>query len=161
MSSAPFTSEPMAVEPDWIDYNGHLNMAYYNVLFDRGTDAAFEALGLGPDYLERSGNSFFTAESHVHYLRELREGERVRVTFRILDHDAKRIHVWQEMIHEDGWTSALSETMSLHVRLATESEPAAVAPFPADVSQRIGVMADAHAALARPERAGRPMGIAR
>ena len=89
--SALFTSDPMAVEPQWIDYNGHLNMAYYNVLFDRGTDAAFEALGLGPDYLGETGNSFFTAESHVHYLRELKEGERVRVTFHVLDHDAKRI----------------------------------------------------------------------
>ena len=151
----------MAVEPQWIDYNGHLNMAFYNVLFDRGTDDAFEELGLGPDYLAASGNSFFTAESHVHYLRELREGERVRVTFRILDHDEKRIHAWQEMIHEDGWTSALSETMSLHVRLATDAQPAGVAPFPPDVRERIGTMADGHASLPRPERAGRVMDIRR
>ena len=157
----PFTSDPMPVEPQWIDYNGHLNMAYYNVLFDRGTDAAFEALGLGPDYLAASGHSFFTAESHVHYLRELREGERVRVTFRILDHDAKRIHAWQEMVHEDGWTAALSETMSLHVRLANGDEPAGVAPFPDDVHDRIAAMAREHAALERPERAGRAMAIRR
>ena len=161
MTAQPFTSDLMAVEPQWIDYNGHLNMAFYNVLFDRGTDAAFEALGLGPDYLAGSGHSFFTAESHVRYLRELREGERLRVTFHILDHDAKRLHAWQEMIHEDGWTAALSETMSLHVRLATDDAPASVAPFPPDVSRRIGEMAEAHAALERPERAGRPMAIRR
>ena len=157
--SEPFTSDLMAVEPQWIDYNGHLNMAYYNVLFDRGTDAAFEALGLGPDYLASSGHSFFTAESHVHYLRELKAGERVRVTFRILAHDSKRIHAWQEMVHEDGWTSALSETMSLHVRLASDDAPAGVAPFPEDVSRRIGAMADEHAAIERSDRVGRVMQI--
>ena len=151
----------MSVEPEWIDYNGHLNMAYYNVLFDRGTDAAFETLGLGPDYLAASGNSFFTAESHVHYVRELREGERVHVTFRILGSDAKRIHAWQELVHEDEWTSALSETMSLHVRLATEDAPAGVVPFPEGVRQRIEAMADDHASLPVHERVGRRMGLAK
>ena len=45
---APFLSSVMHVEPAWIDYNGHLNMAYYNVLFDRAVDAAFELLGWAP-----------------------------------------------------------------------------------------------------------------
>ena len=46
---APFVSRVMEIEKDWIDYNGHLNMAYYNVLFDRCADDAFEVMGLGPD----------------------------------------------------------------------------------------------------------------
>ena len=52
---APFVSSVMQVEPDWIDYNGHLNMAYYNVLFDRAVDEAFGLLGCGPDYLKTRG----------------------------------------------------------------------------------------------------------
>ena len=44
---APFVSSAMRVEPGWIDYNGHLNMAYYNVLFDRAVDEVYELLGLG------------------------------------------------------------------------------------------------------------------
>ena len=52
---APFVSSPMRVEAGWIDYNGHLNMAYYNVLFDRAVDEAYELLGCGLDYVERSG----------------------------------------------------------------------------------------------------------
>ena len=44
---APFVSSPMRVEAGWIDYNGHLNMAYYNVLFDRAVDEAYELLGCG------------------------------------------------------------------------------------------------------------------
>jgi len=50
---APFVSSPMRVEPAWIDYNGHLNMAYYNVLFDRAVDEAFELIGCGLDYVKR------------------------------------------------------------------------------------------------------------
>jgi acyl-CoA thioester hydrolase len=48
---APFVSSVMRVEPAWIDYNGHLNMAYYNVLFDRCVDEAYELLGIGLSYL--------------------------------------------------------------------------------------------------------------
>src|SRR5215831_18339166 len=49
---APFVSSVMRVEPTWIDYNGHLNMAYYNVLFDRAVDEAFELIGCGTDYVK-------------------------------------------------------------------------------------------------------------
>ena len=52
---APFVSSVMRVEPGWIDYNGHLNMAYYNVLFDRAVDEAFELLGCGLDYVKTRG----------------------------------------------------------------------------------------------------------
>ena len=66
---APFVSSPMRVEPQWIDYNGHLNMAYYNVLFDRAVDEAYELIGIGLDYLKAHNHSTFTAEAHVRFLR--------------------------------------------------------------------------------------------
>ena len=72
---APFVSSVMRVEPNWIDYNGHLNMAYYNVLFDRAVDEVFELLGCGADYVNMRQLSFFTAEVHIRYLRELHAGE--------------------------------------------------------------------------------------
>jgi len=65
---APFVSTVMTVDSQWIDYNGHLNMAYYNVLIDRAVDEAFLLVGLGPDYVQNRGASFFTAEAHVRYL---------------------------------------------------------------------------------------------
>ena len=68
---APFVSSVMRVEPGWIDYNGHLNMAYYNVLFDRAVDEVYELIGCGLAYVERTRHSTFTAEVHVRYLREL------------------------------------------------------------------------------------------
>src|SRR5215467_8176278 len=68
MFPAPFVSSVMRVEPAWIDYNNHLNMAYYNVLFDRAVDEAFALVGIGPDYVKSRNCSYFTAEVHLRYL---------------------------------------------------------------------------------------------
>jgi acyl-CoA thioester hydrolase len=149
---APFVSTVMRVEPQWIDYNGHLNMAYYNVLFDRAVDETYEMLGIGLDYLKRTNHSTFTAEVHVRYLREIHEGDPVRVTFHLLDYDAKRIHYFEQLLHADeGWVSATSENMTLHVDMGAKK----VAPFPESVLERLAAMKAAHAPLPLPEGAGR------
>jgi len=149
---APFVSSVMRVEPGWIDYNGHLNMAYYNVLFDRAVDEAYELLGIGADYLRTEKKSCFTAEVHLRYLRELHEGDPVRVTFQLIEHDTKRLHYFEQLFHaESGWVSATSENMALHVDMGTKK----TAPFPADARRRLDMMKAAHARLPRPEAAGR------
>jgi acyl-CoA thioester hydrolase len=120
---APFVSSLMKVEPAWIDYNGHLNMAYYNVLFDRAVDEVFELLGCGADYVKK-GFSTFTAEVHVRYLRELKEGDPVRVTFQLLDYDSKRMHYFEQLFHaEEGWTLLPDSTvLTFDVKHAPNSE---------------------------------------
>ena len=113
---APFVSSLMRVEAGWIDYNCHLNMAYYNVLFDRAVDEAFELIGCGLDYVRTRRHSCYTAEVHARYLRELHAEDAVRVTFQLLDYDSKRMHFFEQLFHaEEGWVSATSENMSLHV----------------------------------------------
>ena len=149
---APFVSSLMHVEPGWIDYNGHLNMAYYNVLFDRTVDEAFNLLGIGPDYVKARRHSCFTAEIHVRYLRELHAGDPVRVTFQLIDHDAKRLHYFEQLFHaSEGWVSATSENMALHVDMDSKK----TAPFAEPVAARLAKMATSHAMLPRPEAAGR------
>ena len=149
---APFASTVMRVEPAWIDYNGHLNMAYYNVLFDRAVDEAYELLGIGLDYLKTRAHSTFTAEVHVRYLRELNAGDPVRVTLQLLGFDEKRIHYFEELHHaEEGWLSATSENMTLHVDMTAKK----VAAFPPDVMVRLETAMAAHAKLPRPAAAGR------
>src|SRR3569623_2578409 len=131
---APFVSSIMRVEPAWIDYNGHLNMAYYNVLFDRAVDEAYELIGVGLDYLKRHKHSTFPAEVHVRYLRELKEGAPVRVTFQLLAYDAMRIHYFEQLFHaSEGWISATSENMSLHVGMAAKK----TMPFSPEVTRRL------------------------
>jgi len=150
--AAPFVSSLMRVEPAWIDYNGHLNMAYYNVLFDRAVDEAYEVLGIGLDYLRQTHHSTFTAEAHVRYLRELHENNPVRVTFQLLDFDSKRIHYFEQLLHADeGWVSATSENMTLHVDMTAKK----VVPFPDTVMRSLAAMKAAHARLPVPKGAGR------
>ncbi len=154
---APFVSPVMDIEKEWIDYNGHLNMAYYNVLFDRCVDGAFDLMGLGPDYIRDRKLTTFTAEVHVCYVRELHLGHRVTGTFQLLDHDEKRLHAYQEIRHADGWLAATSESLTLHVDMAGPK----VVPFPADIMEKVEALAAAHAAMPTPERAGRSIGIKR
>ena len=149
---APFVSSLMRIEPAWIDYNGHLNVAYYNVLFDRAVDEVYELIGLGPTYLERHEHSTMVVEAHVRYLRELRVTDPVRVTVQLLAYDAKRIHLFEQLLHADeGWVSATSETMTLHVDMTAKK----AAPFPDSVMGLLSAMKAAHAHLPVPEGAGR------
>ena len=63
---APFVGRLLKVEDQWVDYNGHFNMAYYNVLFDRAGDEAFAAVGLGPDYVkERKAFALWQKDARV------------------------------------------------------------------------------------------------
>jgi acyl-CoA thioester hydrolase len=155
---APFVSSVMRVEPAWIDYNGHLNMAYYNVLFDRAVDEVLELIGCGADYVKTRRHSLFTAEVHVRYLRELRAADPVRVTFQLLAFDAKRVHFFEQLFHaHEGWVSATSENMALHVDMAAGK----TAAFPSDVAAQLAKMKAAHAELPVPEAAGRRVAMSR
>jgi acyl-CoA thioester hydrolase len=148
----PFKSSRMAVQDDWIDYNGHMNVAYYVVLFDRCIDEAFMQLGLGPDYVKTRDASFFTVEIHVNYLRELPPRSPVFCTFQMLAFDEKRVRAWLELYHaEDGFLSASCEQLFLHVDMKKRR----TAPFPEDVMDNLRQAHAAHAALPWPERAGR------
>jgi acyl-CoA thioester hydrolase len=154
---APFVSSTMRVEPSWIDYNGHMNMAYYHVLFDRAVEEGFGVVGLGQDYLEERNASYFAAEVHTLYKRELKLGDDVRVTLQLIDYDEKRLHYFLEIRHAlEGWLAAQSENLSLHLDMETRK----VCPFPDDILNNLAVMKAAHARLPRPQAMGRVIGLA-
>lgn len=87
-----FLSDFFDIETDWIDYNNHLNMGYYPVLFDRASDQAFAEFGFGPHYVAETNHTTFSAEFHVRYLKEVKLGDKVRSSFWIVDYDEKRFH---------------------------------------------------------------------
>jgi acyl-CoA thioester hydrolase len=152
----PFLSSVMRIEPQWIDHNGHLNMAYYNVMFDRAIDELWLTLGMGPGYLRERQGSTFTAECHVRYRREIHLHDPVQIAVRLIDSDEKRLHTFQELRHAtEGWLSATSENMSMHIDMTQRK----VAPFPADIQARIRDVASAHATLPKPEGLGRSIGL--
>jgi acyl-CoA thioester hydrolase len=117
------------VRPEWIDSNGHMNLAYYVVVFDLGTDRLYDVLGIGNAYREATGNSCFTAETHTLYEREVTVGEPVRVATTLLGADAKRLHYFHEMFHDvEGHRVAAQQLVALHIDMRVRR----VAPFPPD-----------------------------
>lgn len=154
MIAAPFAAPETVVRPDWIDANGHMNLAYYVVVFDQATDALFDALDIGAAYRARAGCAVFAVEAHTLYERELREGERMQVTTQMLGVDAKRLHLAHEMFAA-GARCAAQELMFVHVDLAARTS----APFPADAAARVAAGAAAHAGLPRPDWVGRRIAL--
>ena len=145
------------VLPEWIDYNGHLNLAYYMVAFDHGTDAFWDAFGLDDAYRARTRTSTYALESHVTYRRELREGDPFRVTSVLLDFDAKRIHYFHWMYHDtENYLAATNELLFINV----DVERSRSTSFAPDMLETLGRIREAHRPLEVPPEAGR-MGIRR
>lgn len=142
------------VKPEWIDFNGHLNMAYYSVLFDESVDEVYGALGFGPDY-QKTGSTTYVAEFHICYLRELHAGDRVNATFYLIDYDEKRFHFYQELFHEDGWLAATAEGLTLHV---DQSGPR-VAPMPQSIQDALARYQATQSDLPAEARMGRRIGL--
>jgi acyl-CoA thioester hydrolase len=156
----PVISAPMRVLPEWIDYNDHLNVAYYTLIFDRSADAAVDILNLGEAYRRAENRTLMTAEAHITYIRELKLGAEVRATFRLLDADAKSLHVYQELYHADGWLSATQESVLLHVDLAAAGG-AKVVRMPDAIQTDIQTMLRYHSSLPRTKYIGRALGVRR
>lgn len=154
--SAPMNIHQAKVLPEWIDYNGHLNMAYYVLMFDNATDRFFDLIDLGVDYAARCGHSAFVLETHVTYQREVSLDDPLFFTFQLIDADNKRLHYYFEMYHEEqGFLAATSEQIAMHINLEARRS----APFPVDIKQRIDTVLTAHAGLEKPDGVGRSIGI--
>lgn len=154
----PFDRFRTEIRQEWIDYNGHMNVAYYVLVFDRATDVFFDYLGIGLEYLKRTNNSTFSLESHVTYQGEVRLGDPVRITSQLLGVDAKRLHFLQRMYHaEKGYLASTLESVSLHVSL----ESRRAVSFPPDRQSFLERVAAAHGTLGVPEEAGRRVSMDR
>ena len=151
LPAAPFSSRPGPVRAEWIDHNGHLNLAYYIVLMDAATDALWGAIGLGAAYQASFGCGTFAVETHTMYVAELRQGDDTSASSLVLGVDAKRLHVAHELARAaDDAVSARQELLYLNVDLATRR----VVPWPAETLAGLQAAHAAHAHL-RPAWAGR------
>jgi acyl-CoA thioester hydrolase len=154
--TAPLEAPLQRVLPEWIDFNGHMNIAYYSMVFDKALDWFSDLLGCGWDYTKLGQGSLFALESHIVYAREVKEGDPLRVTFQLLDHDQKRMHYIEQLYHaEEGYLAATSEQMSMHVDLTTRRS----SPWPADVQDALARLRVTHAGMPRPPQVGRLIGI--
>jgi|TARA_B100000768_G_scaffold154689_1_gene151445 acyl-CoA thioester hydrolase len=155
---SPIICPTETVIEGWIDYNGHLNMAYYHVIFDRGVDYFFDYLGVGSVYARSGAGSCFSMEVHVNYLNEVALNDEVEVRLQLLDFDSKRLHFFQEMYHKkEGYLAATSEQLSLHVDMQTRK----TAAFPETVLDTLERAMTKHRDLPTPPQVGRVIGIKR
>jgi acyl-CoA thioester hydrolase len=155
-SDVPFPIHKCTVLPEWIDYNSHMNVAFYNLAFDKAVDEFFDLIGIGVDYVEHTNCSAFILESHVHYLQEVVEGDPLRFTLRLLDLDQKRVHYFLEMFHDrDGYLAATSEQILIHLDLGTRR----TSPFPDDALEKLSELVEIHNEAEVPELVGHVIGI--
>ena len=146
------------VRPEWCDYNGHMNLAYYVLIFDHATDEFLTSVGVDRNYRDANANSTFVVESHITYDEEVVKGAELFCTMQLLDFDEKRMHYFHRMYHaEEGFLAATTELINVHVDLNTRR----VVPMPNEILGRLATMLKSHASLARPEQAGRVIGIRR
>ena len=141
-----------AIQPEWIDYNGHVRDAYYGLIVSLATDALMDRVGLDEAYRTGTGCTLYTLEMHLNFLAEVHAADTATVSVRILGVDPKRIHAAFEVgrLDQPG-VAATAELMLLHVRQAPEG--VASAPFPQPVSAALARLHAESAALA-PEGPG-------
>ena len=169
--AAPLKLYRAQVEPDWVDYNGHMTESAFLTVFGWASDALFRYVGIDEDY-RAGGHSYYTVETHISYRREASLGEPLRVTTQVLGSDAKRLHLFHTMHRDDAAADRLratanrlpttddrlctAEQMLVHVDTSA-GRSAPVRPGPAAA---VAAITAAHAPMPLPSEAGSHMGIA-
>jgi carnitine 3-dehydrogenase len=152
---APLALFSQDIPADWLDYNGHVTESRYLDLLAFATDALLRHIGVDAAYLD-SGGSYYTVETHISHLRQLYAGDRVRVLTQVLGWDDRRLHLFHTVMRvgEDD-PVATGEHILVHV----DAGAGRVRPVRDGVRGRIAALAEAHAALPRPPRAGRRIAL--
>ena len=140
------------VLPAWTDYNEHLNDGYYAVAFSLASEAFLEQVGLYTEYRAATGCTVYTVETHISYLKELKAAAPLAVSCQLIAFDAKRVHIYMEMLHaEAGFVAASYETLFLHI----DQKTVRVVAMPSEVITRLESVKKEQADLPLPARVGR------
>ena len=121
MTTPALFNATATVGPDWIDYNGHMNMGYYLVAFDHiATDGFFDYLGIGVEHKRLVGKSTFSLASNIDFLQEVMDGDALRFTTQLVDFDYKRLHFFHRLYHADqGYLAATNENLGMYIDMQT------------------------------------------
>ena len=156
-AAAPYKST-FVVKPEWVDDNGHMNVAYYLSAFDDGGEVFFQDCGIGWDYTRQGRGTVFIANCDLDFRRELFVDERLRVETQLIDWTPKLVHTYQALYHHvDGYLAATAEMLFVHIAFADRKNT----PMPSPAQERLAAVSKTHKALARPENIGRKIAIRR
>ncbi len=150
-----FESPVEEVSEDWIDYNGHMNVAYYTFAFDRAIDFFLETiLRIGPTHVKNENQGPYSLQANYHYLQELKVGDRFSTRIFIIDADKKRIHLALEMISSSNRGKvAICETVLINVDLKLRKST----EYPEWAQKKIFKYKNACDGLALPKEIGKPI----
>jgi carnitine 3-dehydrogenase len=151
--SAPLKSWKGTVDPAWLDHNGHMTEAAFLTAFGEATDMLFRFIGDDESY-RASGRSFYTVESHMSFLRELKAGQPIAVETLLIGFDDKRMHLFHRMFRRRELV-ATAEQMLLHV----DSKAAKASAMPPEQYAALAAIAEAHRSLDKPAELGRTMRV--
>ena len=107
------------VKEEWVDYNDHMNMAYYVLVFDQALEVALEKLKMGESAARDLNRSTMVVETNTKYVSEVKQGQEIYIYMTYFDHDKKRLHIKMEMIEKSKKKiSASIEWISLYINLS-------------------------------------------
>src|SRR5690625_1993538 len=118
---------------EWVDYNGHMNDAAYAIAFSKAVDELMVLLGITETFRKEKKFTIYTLETHIVYLWEALEKEKLSINGQLIDVDEKRLHVFFTMKNEVGKRIATSEQMLIGIDETTGRS----APFPKDIIREI------------------------
>ena len=155
-TSRPIETSSQTVLEEWCDFNGHMNVAYYSLAFENANFEAQEIMGLGETYLVENNCSLFSLKNVFTYLQEVRQGDPLRITYRILDYSPKLLHVLLEMYHaEEDFLSCFTEQLVAHVDMATRR----TSPMSGGTQGMLDEMKKSTSDLPLPKGIGEPIAI--
>ena len=113
-----FNITNQTIKKEWTDYNNHMNMAYYVLVFDQTWEIILEKFKMGEKSAKNTQRSTMVVETHTTYDGEVKEGDEVEIVLTFFDHDKKRLHFKMEMLEKlSGKLSATIEMLALYIDL--------------------------------------------
>lgn len=147
--AAAFVGYRVAVDPVWLDYNGHMNDSAYGIVCTQANELFLDALGVSAHYREATGCTMYTAEAHLRFLGEVGVDGQLWAETLLLDAGGKKLRV-HTTVYDDNVAVLTGEYMFLHVN----QQLGRVVPFPPDRAIAIAAMLSAHRKLEQPIHAG-------
>ena len=153
----PFKSEKRKVQKEWIDYNGHMNVAYYTKAFDEAIDEFLEnEVGVGPSFIRKHHQGSYALQTQYRYLSELILSDQFLITIFVADFTLKRMHLILEMIHpQSKIIFATCETIMVNVDLEMRKS----CEYPEFVQIKLKQIYDASENLRLSTTTGHPIGL--
>lgn len=152
--AAPFRAYRASVRDEWLDYNGHMNDAYYAVVLSEAAELCLDWLGMSADYRATTGAGLYTVETHIRFLSECSRGQILTAASTVVAADPKRLRLYTELFVDGETLAASGDCVYVHVDGASGRS----APMPEDRYGRLIQVAAAHAAVPRPDRLGEGVG---